>query len=263
MKTFAITGVASGIGAELAKQLKQDGHRIIGFDITEKAEHVDVLIPLDLNHPASIQQAIAALNEPLDGLCNNAGIPPREQGSSSPILQVNYLGQRQFTQAILNKLKPGSAITNMASRAGHGWRENINQILQLSAVQGADELAEFVTQHEIDPVRAYNLSKEALILWTISETELLIKKNLRMNSISPGAVATGISADFLKAFGEKMSKNVARAGRQASVEDVARVAIFLLSDNSQWLKGIDVPVDGGMGSFAMIDKLGLDAISML
>jgi len=263
VKTIGITGVATGIGADIARMLKQSGHRVIGFDIATDAQHVDRLIAIDLADPASVNTAIDTLDEPLHGLCNNAGIPPKENGSANLVLQVNFIGQRQFTQGLLSKLEPSSPIVNMASRAGHGWRENIQQILRLGSVKNKTELAKLVAEENINPVRAYNLSKEAMILWTLSETETLIKQNLRMNSISPGAVSTGILDDFAKAFGDTMVKNVARAGRPASAEEVAKVAVFLLSEQSSWLKGIDIPVDGGMGSCAATDLLNLSILSIL
>lgn len=262
MKTYAITGVATGIGAALARQLKQDGHQVIGFDIVPNADHVDALIQLDLVRPETIAPAIAGLNLELDGLCNNAGIPPKE-GAEAAILQINYLSQRQFTRAILNKLKPGGAIVNIASRAGHGWRDNIGQVRRLSAITSGEQLGAFIDEENIDPTRAYNLSKEAMILWTMAEAEVLVGRNLRMNSVSPGAVATGILDDFARAFGERMARNVARAGRPASAEDVAKTASFLLSDQSAWLKGIDIPVDGGMGAFAASDMMELGLLSLL
>jgi len=120
-----------------------------------------------------------------------------------------------------------------------------------------------VTADDIDPVRAYNLSKEAMILWTLSETEDLIAKGLRMNSVSPGAVSTGILDDFAKAFGEKMRKNVARVGRPSTAVDVALVARFLLSEESVWLKGIDIPIDGGMGACVASDSLGLNRLKRI
>lgn len=262
-KTFGITGVATGIGAEIARRLKSAGHRVVGFDIADQAEHTDRLIALDLANPDSIRQAAATLDEPLDGLCNNAGIPPKEEIDPTLILQINFIGQRQFTNAVLKQLKPDSPIINMASRAGHQWRDNLEQVRELGAITSSDAIHAYVTKHSIDPTRAYNLSKEAMILWTMSETEKLIHRKLRMNSISPGAVSTAILDDFAKAFGDKMTKNVARAGRPATVEDVAQVALFLLSDQSSWLKGIDIPVDGGMGACAASEHLGLDALSLL
>jgi len=100
-QTIAVTGVATGIGAELCRLLKADGHRVIGFDIASQADNVDRLIALDLSSPDSIQTAIDALDEPLNGLCNNAGIPPKEDGDANVILQVNFLGQRQLTRGMM------------------------------------------------------------------------------------------------------------------------------------------------------------------
>lgn len=262
-KTFAVTGVASGIGAAIVEELKLAGHRVIGFDIVDSSDNVDMFIPLDLMKTESIINAAAHVNEPLDGLCNNAGVPPKQSGNARPVLQINFFGQREFTQALLPHLKPGGCIVNMASRAGHGWRENLTQVLALSQISNEKALDAFIDEHGIDAVRGYNLSKEAMLLWTMSETETLIQNQLRMNSISPGAVSTPILDDFAEAFGEKMKRNVARVGRPSTAEDVAKVALFLLSDQSAWLKGIDIPVDGGMGACAAADMLGLSELACL
>lgn len=262
-KTFAVTGVASGIGAAIVEELKLAGHRVIGFDIVDSSDNVDMFIPLDLMTTESIVNAVAHVNEQLDGLCNNAGVPPKQGGNARPVLQINFFGQREFTQALLPHLKPGGCIVNMASRAGHGWRENLAQVLALSQISNEKALDAFIDEHAIDAVRGYNLSKEAMLLWTMSETETLIQNQLRMNSISPGAVSTPILDDFAEAFGEKMKRNVERVGRPSTPEDVAKVALFLLNDQSAWLKGIDIPVDGGMGACATTEMLGLAKLACL
>ena len=56
--TYAVTGVASGIGAALARILKEQGHCVIGLDIRETKHNVDHFIPVDLNDPASITAAL-------------------------------------------------------------------------------------------------------------------------------------------------------------------------------------------------------------
>lgn len=252
-KTVAITGVATGIGNSLAALLQSAGCRVIGLDIRETAENVDTFIALDLNDPQSIESAVAKIDAPLDGLCNNAGLPPRP-GLEKEILQVNFFGLRQFTQSVAAQLRDGAAIVNTASRAGHGWRGALAQIKRLYAITDLSAIESFISDEEIDPTRAYNLSKEAVIVWTMLETENFLQKNIRMNSISPGGVATGILDDFAKAFGDKMAANVKRAGRPAQPEEVARVAAFLLSDESVWVKGADIPIDGGMGAFAFADQ---------
>jgi len=255
-QTYAVTGVASGIGAEIARVLQTRGHRVIGFDIQEVSANVDVFHPLDLNDPTSIATAAQALDEDIHALCNNAGLPPRV-GLEEAILRVNFLGTRAFTHALLGRIQQGGNVLNMASRAGHGWRDNIAQNKRLAAMPLDGDLAQFLTSETITATRAYNLSKEAIILWTYAQSEPFIKQGLRINSISPGGIATGILKDFEKAFGAAMARNVERAGRPGTPAEVAEVACFMLSPEAHWLKGVDVPVDGGMGSFNLSDGLGL------
>lgn len=259
--TFAVTGVANGIGAELARILKSQGHRVLGFDIQETTENVDRFIKLDLNDAASIATATATVDEPLDGLCNNAGLPPRA-GLEEAILQVNFLGTRAFTNAMVPHMREDASIVNMASRAGHGWREGLDQAKRLAALSDKNQLAAFIAAEGIDATRCYNLTKEAVILWTVAETETMVNTGLRINSLSPGGISTGILADFQKAFGDKMAKNVERAGRPGTPEEIAQIAAFVLSPASNWLKGADIAIDGGIGSFNQSDAMGLGALRL-
>ncbi|WP_282026532.1 coniferyl-alcohol dehydrogenase [Limimaricola cinnabarinus] len=259
--TYAVTGVASGIGAELARLLKARGARVIGFDLRETSANVDRFIALDLDDPASIAAAAAQLDEPLDGLCNNAGLPPRE-GLEATILQVNFLGTRDFTRRLLPLFRNGASVVNMASRAGHGWREGAEQVRRLAGLERRDQIERFVETEKLDATRCYNLTKEAVILWTVAETEAMVKRGLRINSLSPGGIATGILGDFQKAFGPRMARNVERAGRPGRPEEIAEVAAFLLSPPSHWIKGTDIAIDGGMGAFNQADLMDLHGLRL-
>lgn len=252
-KVFGVTGVASGIGKELVTLLKSAGAHVVGFDVRQATDHIDAFVPLDLNDAASIEKAVADVSAPLDGLCNNAGLPPRA-GLEKAILQVNFFGLRQFTNGMLTHLKDGASIVNMASRAGHGWRTALQQIDRVNKLVDLTLLDRFIADEALDAIRAYNLSKEAVIVWTMLQSEPLLERNIRINSISPGGVSTGILDDFAKAFGEKMAQNVERAGRPANPEEVARVAAFLLSEESAWVKGTDIAIDGGVGAFRFSDS---------
>lgn len=260
-KTYAVTGVASGIGAELARILKQRGDRVIGFDLRETSKNLDRFIPLDLNDPDSITHAVAQVDVRLDGLCNNAGLPPRI-GLEETILQVNFLGTRAFTRAMLPQLQDGASIVNMASRAGHGWREGFEQVKRLGSLTRRDQLAQFVAREKVDATRCYNLTKEAVILWTVAEAEAMANRGVRINSLSPGGITTGILGDFQKAFGDSMARNVERAGRPGNPEEVAEIAAFLLSHASNWIRGADIAIDGGMGAFALSDALELSGLRL-
>jgi len=257
---YAVTGVASGIGAALAAQLLARGCRVTGFDVRTPQDAAFPCHAVDLGDLSAIGPAVAPAQGPFDGLCNNAGISPKP-GQEAAILTINFFAQRAVTQALLPRLAPGASIVNMASRAGVRWRENIEQVKRLAALDPRD-VAAFVRDERIDAVRAYNLSKEAMIAWTLAESEAMTARDLRINALCPGAVATGLLTDFAAAFGEAMARNVARAGRPGKPEEIAAIAAFLLGPDSSWLRGAEISPDGGMGAFAASDALGLAALRL-
>ncbi|MDA4847062.1 SDR family oxidoreductase [Hoeflea poritis] len=252
----ALTGGATGIGASVAAKLKARGAHVTAFDLNEPQDNVDRWIETDLGNPASIAAATEAAEGPFDALINNAGLPPRD-GLEALILKVNYIGLRTFMDGMLARLSPNAAIVNTASRAGAMWRDNIEQVKALMALGSMDKVPAFVAAQDIDAVRAYNLSKEAVIALTIAGTEDMIARKLRMNSVSPAAVSTGILDDFLNAFGERAQKAIARAGRAGEADEIADVIVFLASPESRWIKGQDIVIDGGISAMLTSDMLAL------
>ena len=255
-KTYAITGVSNGIGRELSRILKSAGYSVVGLDIVEPADSVDQFIELNLSDLASVERAASDMPNDLDGLCNCAGLPPRP-GLAAKILAVNFFGTRRLTELSQPKLGEGASVVNLASRAGQGWKDGVEQVTRLARLDLGADIEGFVTAEKITSIRAYDLSKEAVILWTMASSENYLNRGQRINSISPGAVDTGILQDFEAAFGERMTRNVERAGRAGSPEEIAHLAAFLLSPESSWIKGSDVPIDGGMSAFQTSDALSL------
>ena len=255
---IALTGGATGIGAEVVTKLKAQGHEICAFDIQDPGPQVDQWIQTDLSDPMSIDAALAAAKGPFDGLINNAGLPPRDQaGMAQRVLQVNYIGLCQFLDGMLDHLSPGASIVNTASRAGAFWRDNLAQVKALMALDPAN-LDQFIAAENIDATRAYHLSKEAVIVMTMARTQEMIARGLRMNSVSPAAVSTDILDDFIAAFGERVAKNIARAGRAGLPQEIADVIVYLVSPESAWIKGQDLVIDGGMSAMAATDQLQLN-----
>ena len=252
---IAITGVSKGIGASVLSRLKDKGHQITAFDVLDSEENIEKFIKVDLSDLNSISNAIEKAEGPFDALVNNAGLPPRV-GLEEKILLVNYIGMKAFLDGMLDKLAPGASIVSTASRAGALWQENIDQVKRFMKLKEQD-LKNFIMKEEIDPVRAYNLSKEAMIAMTIARTEELNARGFRINSVCPAAVSTEILKDFTSAFGEKVAKNIARVGRPASPGEVADLIVFLTSPNSFWIKGQNITIDGGMSAMTMTDMLNL------
>lgn len=251
----ALTGAATGIGAVVADKLVQAGHAVTAFDIHKPSAAVERFVETNLADPASIDAAIAAVDGPFDALINNAGVPPRE-GLAQLVLDVNFFGLRAFLDGMLDKMADDASIVNTASRAGAMWRDNLDQVKAVMALDRAG-LPAFLDEQGIDATRAYNLSKEAVIVLSMAQTEAMVARGVRMNSVSPAAVSTGILDDFIAAFGEKVAKNVARAGRPGTPEEIADVIVFMASAQSAWIKGQDLVVDGGMSAMAASDMLGL------
>lgn len=253
---FVVTGGATGIGAEICSQLREFGAKITVFDIHAPSHQPDQYIAVDMSDNESVDAAVAQLTNPIHGLFNVAGLPPRP-GLRENLLRVNFIGLRRLTLALTGRMQPGGAIVNMSSRAGNAWRENIDQVKAFIALSDTDSVEDFCVAHDVDDTRAYHLSKEALTVWTMSQTEQLIASDLRMNAVSPAAVATGILGDFKQAFGERVDQMSDRLGRTAYPSEVASAAIFLASPASAWIKGIELGVDGGMLAAVTSDALGL------
>lgn len=252
---IALTGGATGIGNEVAARLTQEGHEVHAFDIKQPKVDVERWIETDLSDSKSVLAAIASAKGPYHALINNAGLPPRE-GLEEKILQVNFFGLRTFLNGMLDKLTEGASIVNTASRAGAMWRDNLDEVKSLIKLEEKD-LTNFMMERKIDPVRAYNLSKEAVIVMTVADTEKLLARGFRMNTVSPAAVSTDILEDFYLAFGDRVAKNVARAGRPGMPGEIADVILFLASSNSRWIKGQDLVIDGGMSAMLLSDALEL------
>ena len=252
----AVTGGSTGIGAETVIRLRAAGATVTVFDIAEPSVEVDNYIALDLADNASIDTALASIGA-VDGLCNSAGLPPRE-GNQALVLAVNFIGLRRFTLGMYEKLNKGSPIVNVSSLAGMHWRSNLDRVRPLLALDDDADLAAFVSAIALDWVAVYDLSKEAVSAWTVGQCEALIARGLRMNTVSPGAVQTALLDDFISAFGEeRVNSNLDRVGRASLAGEVADAIVFLLSNESQWIKGTDLIIDGGIAACKQSDMMAL------
>ncbi len=242
-----VTGIANGIGAEAARILRERGAEVVGVDVAEGDWH-----RLDLSDMAAID-AFQPEGR-FDALVNAAGLPPRD-GDQVRVLTVNYHGLARFTEQAIPALNPGGSIVSMASKAGSKWRENLDQVRRFMEL-APEDVAEFVSRESIDPVRSYDLSKEALIVWTKINIARLMSLDLRANTVSPAAVETRILGDFVTAFGERASRGIALTGRPGRPDEVAQAIAFLASPESSWVRGTNMVVDGGLD--ARLDCANLD-----
>ena len=252
-RNIVITGGASGIGKATARKFAKLGAKVTIVDRTDPDDGSFDWVKADLSDLGSIKGL--RLPDQIHALVNAAGLPPRP-GREAELLRVNVFGLRTLTRHALPRIADGGAIVNMASKAGAKWRENAEQVKRLLAL-GPQMLDRFVTEETIDPVRAYDLSKEAVVIWTKAMVDKLRPRSIRMNAVSPAAVDTPILGDFMEAFGERASRGVAIAGRAGRPEEIAEVILFLASDEASWVSGCNIECDGGLT--ATLDARALSA----
>ena len=244
-KRIVVTGASSGIGAATAALVASQGASVISVDITTPTAPVGQFIQADLSSPESIDRLVAELPEGIDGLANIAGLPPTRPAAQ--VLKVNLVGLKYLTLALVPKLADGASVVNLASLAGLGWPE-AKQAIEASTDLDFNDVDTFCRENAIEGARSYFFSKEALIVWTMQNRWTWRARGIRMNAISPGPVDTPILKDFIETLGARAEEDMRTMDRPGRPGDIAPVVAFLLSDSAAWIRGTNVPVDGGMFS---------------
>ena len=246
-KTVIVTGAASGIGAATAKLLTERGASVIAFDRHPVTENCEQYIAIDLSNEASIAAAVEEFDGKADALCNIAGVPPTV--SPELVLQVNVVGLQLFTELMIPKLNHGAAIVNAASLAGAAWRTTIEKSKALLTVRTMDGVAAFIAEHGVTQEDCYELSKEAVIVWTMQSWNRWQERGIRVNAFSPSATKTPILNDFMETVAVRQQAKVEPMEGlpgPGSVEQIAPIVAFLCSDDSRWLNGTNIIADGGL-----------------
>jgi NAD(P)-dependent dehydrogenase (short-subunit alcohol dehydrogenase family) len=250
-KVIAVTGAASGIGAETARLLKAEGAKVIAFDRNRPEVEVDQYIPVDLSDPSSVDQAVSQLDGSIDGLANIAGVPPT--AGRDLVLKVNFLGLRRLTLGLIDKLNDNSSIVNVASMAGFGWTKSVPLCKSFIGEVDFDNLEDFCQRNHIDDSRSYFFGKEALIVWTMQNRWTWRERGIRINTVSPGPVDTPILQDFLESLGDRAEEDMDVMDRPGTPDDIAPAIVFLCSVDSKWLRGTNIACDGGLSTQALAD----------
>lgn len=247
-KTLVITGVASGIGAEVARLARLQGAIVIGVDRNEPTMTLHGFYQTDLGDRAAIDALIGQLPGDINALCNIAGVPGTAEADL--VGRVNYLGLRHLSQALLGKMQPGAAIVNVASILGNAWPERLDLHRSLAATRGFAEGADWLARHPVPQDNCYQYFKEALIVWTITQAPVWFRDyDVRMNCVAPGPVFTPILGDFVTMLGEERVARDARSmKRPAYADEIADVVAFLCTDDARWICGVNLPIDGGLAA---------------
>lgn len=237
-KTVIVTGAASGIGKATATRIAREGGRVIASDIAAdkldalKAELPDadiITVAGDLTKQDAIDAVIAAAGDTIDGLANVAGI----NDDFSPAGETtDAVWDRVIAINLTAPFKLMRAVLPIMEKAGRG------SILNVSSEAGLRGNASG---------NAYTASKHGIIGVTKSAAFMYGPKGIRVNSVAPGGVATGIP--MLPNMSEYGSARLGPFQQAiptvATAEQLAASITFLLSDDGVNINGAVLASDGG------------------
>lgn len=238
-KTILVTGASSGIGRGIAIECSKMGAKMVinGRNEQRLNETLEQLegeghkaIRADLSKQEDIDALVAQCPE-LNGVVNSAGIPKIcavkhiSRDLLEEIVNTNEIAPILLTSGLLKKKKiqKGSSIVFIASMSGV-----------------------FIANTGEAP---YDATKGALAGFTKSAALELAAQGTRVNTICPGLVPTSILGLSNEMFSEEQLKETMYGRyplkRVGKPEDIANGAIYLLSDASSWVTGINLLIDGG------------------
>jgi 3alpha(or 20beta)-hydroxysteroid dehydrogenase len=239
-RVVVVTGAAQGLGAAIAVAAADAGATVIGADLTPTAPDERVamreLDVTDEEHWHAFAAWLRGEHGACHGLVNNAGITMRTRLGDVSLedwnrtLAINVTGPLLGMQALMDLMPAGSSIVNIASIAA-------------------------LTGHFAVP---YTASKWALRGLSRAASLELGPRGIRVNAVMPGLIATAMTSDVPQTVADALISSVPLA-RAATAADVAATVQFLLSEESSYLSGLEIPVDGGQTAHGGM-KLLSDAV---
>jgi NAD(P)-dependent dehydrogenase (short-subunit alcohol dehydrogenase family) len=246
MKTYVVSGAASGIGAATSALLREQGHRVISVD------QRDADVVADLSTAEGREAAVAgvqALTDVVHGLVPAAGIGGFTGVDPQLLISVNYFGAVALVRGLQPQLQAagGAGVVLLASNSitgQPGWDTGLADL----CIAG-DEQAARAAVAGIEAVMVYPASKAALAWWARREgvTPAWAGAGIRLNSVAPGLIATPMT-EQLRAdpvFGPFADTYPTALNRPGRPEEVAQAICFLLSDAASLVVGVTLFVDGG------------------
>lgn len=228
-KVALITGAAQGIGLTVAQTFVREGATVIAADIKASDSKEFEVQQLDVSSPADwsrVVESVIAKHGRIDVLVNNAGIvycyetlDGTDLDSWQKVLSVNLTGSFLGIQAVLPSMR--------------GMRKG--SIINFSSMWGIVGTA---------GAAAYAAAKGGVRNMTKNAAVTYAPENVRVNSVHPGLIRTPLvtsQSDDLNA--EIIAKTP--MGRMGTPEEVANVCLFLASDESSFMTGAELVIDGG------------------
>jgi len=236
-----VTGGSRGIGRAIVKELSSRGVDV-AFSFTRNREMADDLVAelqrfdrkavayqADVTDFAAAEAMVKAVKAELgsvDYLVNNAGITRDKL--------IMMMSQEDWDAVINTNLKGVFNVTKQAISVM--VRQRRGAILNIASISGVVGMAGQTN---------YSASKAGLIGFTKALAKEVGRRNITVNALALGLIETDMTASLPEEYKQKMLEQIP-LGRYGSVEEVAKVAAFLLSDDARYITGQVIQADGGL-----------------
>jgi 3-oxoacyl-[acyl-carrier protein] reductase len=239
-KTALITGAGRGIGKEIARALGEAGANLVISDIAADAanqtaaefndRNVKTLaVAGDISKSEDVEVLFKAASDTFGGvdiLVNNAGITRDNL--------LARMEEKDWDLVLTVNLKGAFLCTKAASRGM--MKRRYGRIVNISSVVGIMGNAGQAN---------YSASKAGLIGLTKSAAKELASRNVTVNAVAPGYIATDMTKDLPEEAKTKFLQSVP-LGRPGTPQDISGVVLFLVSEAASYITGQVIHIDGGM-----------------
>lgn len=240
-KTIFITGGSRGIGKEVALKFAENGYNIVTNYVSDKTDVEglkkefeekgvkSLILKADVTNSEEIENLVKKAVEEfesIDVLVNNAGI------TKDNLLM--RMSEEEFSNVIDVNLKGTYIVTKIVSK--YMMKKRQGSIINLSSVVGVVGNAGQCN---------YSASKAGIIGFTKSIAKELASRNIRANAVAPGFIETDMTA----VLGDNLKENIYNQiplKRMGKAKEVANLVYFLGTEESSYITGQVISVDGGM-----------------
>jgi NAD(P)-dependent dehydrogenase (short-subunit alcohol dehydrogenase family) len=230
-----------------------DTLEVAGLELADQGLEV-ITQPVDVTDPSAVRQLVALSESrgPVRQLVHSVGVLPG-QADVGTILAVDLVGPARVLDYFGPVLQPGGSAVVVAGMVAHMGLDRLteDQGVALGLVP-ADDLLDMSCAHPSmfsSSLRAYAFARRANVLRVRAAATIWRERGVRVNSVSPGIVATAVARQELNGehgvYLRKLAEN-SPVGRVGTVREVTGAISFLLDPRSSYITGTDLLVDGGV-----------------